>query len=231
MIPEELAKSIDYTLLTPVATLRDVEKVCEEGKKYNFASVVVNPCYVDLSQRLLKDSPVKVGTVVGFPFGATTPEVKRFEAENAIERGAREIDMVLNVGVLKSGDLEEVYHDIQGVVDLTRRKEVQVSGSIIVKVIIETGYLENFEKKAACRLVEEAGADFVKTGTGFGPAGANLEDVKFLRECLTPEVGIKASGGIKTLDQAVDLIQNGASRIGTSSGVEIMEEFFAKSRK
>ncbi|MDI6821456.1 MAG: deoxyribose-phosphate aldolase [Actinomycetota bacterium] len=225
----ELAKSIDYTLLRPDAIPEDIRRLCREARAYNFATVFVNPFYVNLAAELLKNSPVKVGTVVGFPLGASAPITKRFEAENVIERGAREIDMVMNIGALKAGDLEIVHRDIHTVVDVVRQKEIEESaGTILVKVIIETCYLTNMEKRIACRVVEEAGADFVKTSTGFGPGGATIEDVMLLRESVSPEIGIKASGGIRTYEQVMMMLDAGASRIGTSAGVQIMEEFLQK---
>lgn len=226
---EDLARIIDQTLLKPDATEEDVRRFCREAARYNFAAVFVNPFYADLAFRLLKDSSVRVGTTVGFPLGASTSVVKRFEARDAVERGAREIDMVLNVSALKSDNVDAVQRDIYGVVGVIREKETERGiGSITVKVIIEACYLTDEEKLIACRVIEEAGADFAKTSTGFGPGGATVHDVRLLRKCLSSKVGVKASGGICTLEQCLEMLEAGANRIGTSSGVEIMKEFEEK---
>ena len=226
---EELSKSIDYTNLNPDATVRDIEKLCQEAIKYNFASAVVNPFYVNIAHRLLRDSVVKVGTVVGFPFGETTTGAKVHETREVIDLGADEIDMVMNVGAFKSGLLEEVYHDIRSVVEAVRRQEVEVGRDITLKVIIETGLLSsNEEKIRAAQIVERAGADFVKTNTGFTKGGATVEDVELLRANIPFEMGIKASGGIRTAEQAIALLNAGANRLGTSSGVQIIEQAFGE---
>ncbi|HAW60151.1 MAG TPA: deoxyribose-phosphate aldolase [Actinobacteria bacterium] len=223
---EDLARIIDQTLLKPDATEEDVRRFCREAARHNFASVFVNPFYTDLAFRLLEDSSVRVGTTVGFPLGASTSAVKCFEARDAIERGAREIDMVLNIGALKSGNVDAVQRDIYGVMGAIREKEIEGEvGPITVKVIIEACYLTDEEKRIACRVIEEAGADFVKTSTGLGPGGATVHDVRLLRKYLRSKVGVKASGGIRTLEQCLEMLKAGANRIGTSSGVEIMKEF------
>lgn len=224
MTPEELAKSIDHTLVKAEAKIADIERLCAEAKHYSFASVVVNGHYVPLAVKLLGDSPVKVGTTVGFPLGAQTTRTKVFEADELIDLGAEEIDMVMNVGALLSGDLEEAYVDVRAVVNAARRKEVGLSRAIIVKVIIETGLLTDRHKTAASKLVERAGADFVKTCSSFGPGHATVEDVTLIRSAVSPDTGVKASCGIRTLEQAMALIDAGANRLGTSTGVQIVEE-------
>lgn len=232
MTSDELAKSIDHALLKPDATIEDVHKCCQQALEYNFAAVFVNPCYVPIASNLLQGSSVKTGVAVGFPLGASTTSVKRLEAEDAIGRGAREVDMVMNIGALKSGELDMLQRELHSVVELARQKEVEDSaGTILVKVIIETCYLSDAEKRTACRLVEESGADFVKTSTGFGPAGATVYDVKLMRESVSSNVGIKASGGIRDLKQAIMFLDAGATRIGTSAGVQIMTEFLAANRQ
>jgi len=217
---EQLAKLIDHTFLKTNATKDDIMRLCQEAKKYGFWSVCVNPTYVSLATHILRGSDVKVCSVVGFPLGANTPEVKALEAEKAITDGADEIDMVINLGALKSRAYELVERDIRRVVECTkaRRKD------IIVKVIIETGLLTEDEKVLACRLVKKAGADFVKTSTGFNGSGATIHDVKLIRNAVGPDFGVKASGGIRTYSDAKKLIEAGADRIGTSSGVVIIEE-------
>ncbi|MDI6715856.1 MAG: deoxyribose-phosphate aldolase [Actinomycetota bacterium] len=225
---EELAKSIDHTNLDPDATVKDIEKLCAEAIKYNFASAVVAPFYVNIAYRLLRDSVVKVGTVAGFPFGSTTSGAKVHETREAIDLGADEIDMVMNVGALKSGLYDEVYNDIRAVVEAARRGEVEAGRDIIVKVIIETGLLTNEEKVRAARIVENAGADFVKTNTGFTKGGATVEDVELLRSAVPFEMGIKASGGIRTASQAIALLNAGANRIGTRAGVQIVEQAYGE---
>lgn len=228
MTPDELAKSIDFALLRPDATIEEVRKFCATALEYNFATVFVNPCYVPITSNLLQGSSVKAGVAIGFPLGASTTSIKRLEVEDAIERGAREVDMVMNIGVLKSGQLDIVQRELRAIVELARQKEVEESaGTILVKVIIEVCYLSDTEKKIACRLIEETGADFVKTSTGFGPSGATAYDVKLLRESVGPGIGVKASGGIRNLEQVTAMLDAGASRIGTSAGVEIINEFLA----
>jgi deoxyribose-phosphate aldolase len=216
---ERLAKHIDHTLLRPEASEQEVSKLCQEAADFGFYSVCVNPLYVTKAVELLKGRKVKVGTVVGFPLGANTPEVKSFEANDAILRGAEELDMVMNLGALKSGDLALVGEDVEGVVDSARRK------SVVVKVIIETGLLNEEEMRIACRLCERAGADFVKSCTGWGPRGVIVEDIKLMRSFVGSEMKIKASGGVRTASQAISFIEAGADRIGTSASVKIMEEF------
>jgi deoxyribose-phosphate aldolase len=219
---EQLAKTIDHTILRPEATEEDIIEFCREAKRFNFATVCLNPVYVNLAIELLEDSEIKVGTVVGFPLGASASEVKAFEAHDAVLRGAGEIDMVMNVGALKGGKLEFVRNDIMGVVNAARKNNV------VVKVILETCFLSDEEKQVACRVSEEAGADFVKTSTGLAKAGARVEDVALMRSCVSEHIGVKASGGIRTVDDALKMLEAGASRIGTSVGVKIMEEYASK---
>jgi|WetSurMetagenome_2_1015567.scaffolds.fasta_scaffold82629_2 deoxyribose-phosphate aldolase len=215
---DKLAQVIDHALLKPEATIQEIENLCAEAKHYGFASVCINPTYVKLCADLLRGSGVKVGTVVGFPFGATSSAAKAFETERAIKHGAHEVDMVINVGMLKSGEYDYVEHDIVGVVDIAHRFDV------LVKVIIETGLLNNDEKIKACVLAKHAGADFVKTSTGFVKGGATVQDVALMRKVVGPELGVKASGGVRSRKQAHALLASGATRIGTSAGVKIVTE-------
>jgi len=210
---------LDHTLVKSDATKEDVERMCMEAEKYGFGCVCVNPTYVSLATQLLKETNVKVSSTVGFPFGVTLPEVKAFEAWRALENGAREIDMVINLSALKSGDYETVRKDIEMVVDIKR-----LYRDVTVKVIIETGLLTDKEKVLACKIAKEAGVDFVKTSTGlFG--GATVEDVRLMRKTVGREMGVKAAGGIRTLQQALAMIEAGADRIGTSTAVAIIKEF------
>lgn len=215
----QLTKMLDHTLVKSDATKDDVERMCMEAEKYGFGCVCVNPTYVYLATQLLKETNVKVSSTVGFPFGVTLPEVKAFEAWRALENGAREIDMVINLSALKSGDYETVRKDIEMVVDVKR-----LYRDVTVKVIIETGLLTDKEKVLACKIAKEAGVDFVKTSTGlFG--GATVEDVRLMRKTVGREMGVKAAGGIRTLQQALAMIEAGADRIGTSTAVAIIKEF------
>ncbi|MFA7367854.1 MAG: deoxyribose-phosphate aldolase [Bacilli bacterium] len=207
-------KLIDHTLLKAFATNEDINKLCEEAKKYQFMSVCVNPYFVPLAKELLKDSEVLVCTVVGFPLGANTMETKWNETINAIDNGADEIDMVINVSKAKEHDWEYIRHEIAGVVAAASGK--------LVKVIIETCYLTDDEKIEAAKMAVLAGAKFVKTSTGFGTGGATVHDVKLIRENVPAETGVKASGGIKSFDDLSALVNAGANRIGASSGVFIM---------
>ena len=214
----QLAKMIDHTLIKPTATKDQVIKLCEEAKRYNFGCVCVNSIYVSLAVQLLRGTDVKVSSTVGFPYGSTLPEVKAFETKRSLENGAQEIDMVMNIGALKSRNYETVKNDIEAVVNLKRS-----SDDVVVKVIIETGYLTDEEKIIACRLVKEAKADFVKTSTGI-VGGATVEDIRLMREIVGKNMGVKAAGGIRTLKQALTMIEAGANRIGTSTAVAIIEE-------
>lgn len=211
-----IAKMIDHTLLKPESTKEQVITLCEEARKYNFASVCINPTWVKTASELLVGTPVKTCTVIGFPLGATTSEVKAFETRNAIENGATEIDMVINIGALKSGDTNAVQEDIKAVVKAA-------GDDAIVKVIIETSLLTDTEKRAACECAVNAKADFVKTSTGFSTGGATPEDVKLMRSTVGPEMGVKASGGVRSLEDLNAMKEAGATRIGASSGVAIME--------
>ncbi len=213
--PHKIAKMIDHTNLKPDATIEDIKKLCSEAKSYDFASVCVNPTNVTLSVEFLKDSDVRVCTVVGFPLGANTSKTKAFETGEAIKNGASEIDMVMNIGALKSRNYELFKEDIEGVVKAAK-------GSI-VKVILENALLDKKEKIKACLIAKEAGAHFVKTSTGFGYPGATAEDVALMRRTV-PKMGVKASGGIRDLKTTLDMIKAGATRIGTSTGVAIMKE-------
>lgn len=213
-----IAKMIDHTLLKPQALKGNVEKLCNEAKRYGFASVCVNPCFVDLAYSILKGTDVKVCTVIGFPLGANTIESKVYESVDAVKRGASEIDMVLNIGALKSGDYEYVKKEIESVV-----KAVKSFGDVIVKVILETCYLTDEEKVKACKITVDAGADFVKTSTGFGTDGATVEDVRLMRNTVGEKFGVKASGGIRTVETAKAMIEAGANRIGASAGIQIVE--------
>ncbi|WP_334115515.1 deoxyribose-phosphate aldolase [Streptococcus parasuis] len=210
----KLNKYIDHTILKPETTQEQVEKILSEAKEYDFASVCVNPKWVSLAAESLKDSDVKVCTVIGFPLGANTSAVKAFETKDAIANGADEIDMVINVGALKAGNDALVLDDIKAVVD--------ASGDKLVKVIIEACLLTDDEKVRACQLSKEAGADYVKTSTGFSTGGATVADVTLMRKTVGPDMGVKASGGARSYEDAIAFIEAGASRIGASSGVAIM---------
>jgi deoxyribose-phosphate aldolase len=217
-IPPErsIAEMIDHTLLKPDATQQEIAQLCYEARRYGFASVCVNPTWVSLCAELLKGSDVRVCTVIGFPFGATSSESKAFEAETAIKQGATEIDMVINVGALKARDLNTVARDIRGVVHAAH------THGAIVKVIIETSLLTDEEKTIASLTAKEAGADFVKTSTGFAGGGATVHDVELMRRAVGPQMGVKASGGVRTREDAENMIRAGATRIGASAGVKIV---------
>jgi len=216
---DELAKMIDHSILNPSVTDADIEKGCREASQYGFAAVVVNPSHVPIVARRLKGSTVKACSVISFPFGLSATVVKRLEARTAVEDGAEEIDMVMNFSALKSGRSELVLDDIKRVVQEARGSY----GKVIVKVILENCYLTQDEKRLACQLVVRAGADYVKTSTGFGKGGATVEDVRLMREVVGPKFGVKAAGGIRTLEQALSMIEAGANRIGASSSVSIIE--------
>ncbi len=212
-----IARMIDHTLLRPDAIRREIQTLCTEARRYGFASVCVNPYWVPLAAAELAGSEVRVCTVVGFPLGASSTEIKRSEAEAAIRVGAREIDMVINVGALRSGDYDLVKMDILAVVEASHR------GGAIVKVILETALLDDSQKAIACTLAKMAGADFVKTSTGFGPGGATAHDVALMRHVVGPEMGVKAAGGIRSLGDLEQMVAAGASRIGASASVRIVE--------
>jgi deoxyribose-phosphate aldolase len=215
LTPEQLAAFIDHTLLKPDASLAQIEKLCAEAREHDFFSVCVNGSWVATAYHLLEDSDVKVTSVVGFPLGAMTSDTKRFEAEAAIDDGAHEIDMVLNIARLKAGDDKYVLREIINVVEAADERTI--------KVILETCLLTDEEKIRACHLVVESGAQFVKTSTGFSTGGATIADVKLLRETVGPTFGVKASGGIRDTKTALAMIEAGATRLGTSAGVAIMK--------
>jgi deoxyribose-phosphate aldolase len=213
-----VASLIDHTLLKPEATIAQIEQLCAEAREYAFASVCVNSVYVPLAASLLRDSAVAVCTVVGFPLGASLTDVKVYEAAQAIERGASEIDMVIHIGALKEHEISVAHHDIAAVV-----AECQIKGALC-KVILETVLLTDEQKATGCRVARDAGADFVKTSTGFAGGGATVADVRLMREVVGSEMGVKASGGVRSLADARAMIEAGATRIGTSAGVAIMRE-------
>jgi deoxyribose-phosphate aldolase len=214
----EIAGLIDHTLLRADARADQIARLCEEALEYHFAAVCIHPCRISLAEPLLSGAPVKVDTVIGFPLGATLPQVKAYEAEQALLAGAQEVDMVLNVGALKDGEDGLVQADIADVVRACRSRRA------LCKVIIEAALLTEGEKVRACRLAQAAGADFVKTSTGFGPGGATVEDVALMRRIVGPEMGIKAAGGIRSYETALAMIQAGATRLGASAGVTIVQE-------
>ncbi len=212
----ELAKYIDHTLLKPESTREDIRRICDEAKHYNTASVCVNPFWIGYVAEQLKGTDVTPCCVIGFPLGATPSVVKAFETTQAVHDGAKEVDMVLNVGALRGAEFDVVYEDIKAVVDAAK-------GKALVKVIIETCLLTDEQKVIACKLAKQAGADFVKTSTGFSTGGATVEDVRLMRETVGPEMGVKASGGVRTKADAEAMIAAGATRIGASSSKKIIE--------
>ena len=214
MTTAQLAKMIDHTLLRADATQSEINQLTEEAKQYQFASVCVNPGWVSYAAKQLQGSGVDICTVIGFPLGASTSETKAFETTDAIAKGATEVDMVINIGALKDGDNELVKRDIAAVVDAAR-------GKALTKVIIETCLLSEEEKIRACKLAVEAGADFVKTSTGFSTGGATKEDIALMRATVGPDIGVKASGGVRSSEDVLIMIGAGATRIGTSGGVAI----------
>lgn len=220
MDKKTLASYIDHTILKADAQVKDVEKLCKEAAEFEFASVCVNAANTKRAAELLKGTVVKVCTVVGFPLGATLPQVKAFEAEEAIKNGAGEVDMVINVGALKSGQLDIVENDIKAVATACKNKA-------LLKVIIETCLLTNEEKITACELAKKAGADFVKTSTGFSTGGATVEDIKLMRKTVGPTMGVKASGGVRDLETSLKMIEAGATRIGASASVNIVNDMKA----
>lgn len=213
-----IAKMIDHTLLKPDATQDQIAQLCYEARTYGFAAVCVNPSYVELCSQLLQGTPVHVCTVVGFPLGATPPEVKGYEAQQAIEDGASEVDMVINIGALKSKDYALVERDIATLARICH------AGGAVLKVIIEAALLTDEEKVIASQLAKAAGADYVKTSTGFGPGGATVHDVELMRRAVGPEMGIKAAGGIKSYEDAKAMVAAGATRIGASAGIKIVQQ-------
>ena len=215
MEKRKIAAMIDHTLLRATATAEEIEELCAQARRHSFASVCVNPCHVALAAKCLAGSDVKVCAVIGFPLGANTSAVKAFETENAIADGAREVDMVINIGELKAGRDDAVVEDIRAVTAAARGAPV--------KVIIETCYLTDAEKKRACKAAVDAGAQFVKTSTGFGTGGATVEDVRLMRAAAPAHMQVKASGGVRTYEDATAMIEAGAERLGTSAGVAIVE--------
>lgn len=211
-----LTKMIDHTILKPDAQEAEVVKIINEAKEYGFASVCINPANVKLAAKMLKGTNVKVCTVIGFPLGANTTSVKAFEALDAIKNGAEEVDMVINIGKLKDKDYEYVLNDIKAVVDVSK-------GKALSKVIIETCLLTDEEKIKACKLSKEAGADFVKTSTGFSKGGAKVSDIRLMRETVGEKMGVKASGGVRTFEDAAAMVEAGATRIGASASIHICE--------
>lgn len=212
---KNLASYIDHTLLKPATTQEQIEKILEEAKEHHFASVCVNPYWVPLCYKHLKDTDVKVCTVIGFPLGANSTQTKVFETKQAVSDGATEVDMVINVGELKAKHDDLVKADIQAVVE-------EAKGKALTKVIIETSLLSEEEKVRACKLAKQAGADFVKTSTGFSGGGASVEDIKLMRETVGPDMGVKASGGVRDLAFTEAMIEAGATRIGASAGIDII---------
>lgn len=211
----ELRQMIDHTILKPEATLEDIVQLCKEAKENEFKAVCVNPCWIKICSRELENTDVKIATVVGFPLGANTTETKIFETKDAVEKGATEIDMVINVGAIKSKDYVFVENDIKEVVKAAKGNTV--------KVIIETCLLDKEEIVEACRISKKAGAHFVKTSTGFGSEGAKVEDVKLMKETVGKDMEVKASGGIRDIEKAEEMIKAGATRLGTSSGVQLVK--------
>jgi deoxyribose-phosphate aldolase len=224
MSREQLAKMIDHSLLHPSLTAEDVRKGCGEALKHSFASVIVNPAHIPIASKTLHGSPVKVCSVISFPFGLSPSEVKAHEARAVLAEGAQEVDMVMNFSALRSGNTDTVRNDIRAVVEEAKR----FSKGVIVKVILENCYLSDEQKKQGCTLALEAGADFVKTSTGFGNGGATVEDVQLMRRVVGQKLGVKAAGGIRTLDQALGMVGAGANRIGTSASVAIVEALGSK---
>lgn len=217
----QLAKTIDHSLLKPELTSADVRAGCELAKQYNVASVCVKPCHVALAAERLRGTTVAVGTVVGFPHGSSTTATKAFEARDAIANGAVELDMVINIGELRSGNAALVEQDIRAVCDAAK-------GHALVKVILENAHLTDAEKILACELAERAGADFVKTSTGYAPTGATLADVKLMRAHVSPRVQLKAAHGIRTLDALLDVIDAGCTRVGATATAVMLDEFRAR---
>lgn len=213
---KDIAQYIDHTILNADATEADVKKICDEAAEYNFKTVCIQPYWIPFAEEELKGTEVGITTVIGFPLGANSSEVKAFEAEKALKDGANEVDMVINIGALKSKDYEAVSKDIKAVVNAVPEKTT-------VKVIIETALLTKEEKVKACELSKEAGANFVKTSTGFSTGGATIEDVKLMRATVGPDLGVKASGGVRSHEDAIAMIEAGATRIGASSGISIVE--------
>ena len=223
---EQLAKTIDQTLLNPVATPKDIENLCLNAKKEHFAAVVINPGNIVQAVKILGETDVKVCSVVGYPLGANTIETKIFESRDCIKKGAGELDVVINLGAVKSGNYEYIGRELSIMVSVIRREQiVEYNKHINIKVIIETGILSKDEIKKVSSIIGKSGADFIKTSTGFGVKSVELDDVRLIREVVTRNIGVKASGGIKTFEDAQALIDAGATRLGTSSGINIIKEY------
>lgn len=222
---EKLAKTIDHSLLQPTVTDQGLREGCKLADKYHTATVCVKPYHVKLASELLASSDVKVSTVIGFPHGAHLSRIKALETEQAIWDGAKELDMVINIGALRSKDFDFVKEDVEAVVNVAGKHK-----DILVKVILENCYLSDEEKITACRLAEEAGADFVKTSTGFGTGGATPEDVRLMRKTVSPHIGIKAAGGIRSLEKALEILEAGADRIGATATIKILEAWKTRNR-
>ncbi|MHB1000638.1 MAG: deoxyribose-phosphate aldolase [Armatimonadota bacterium] len=223
---EQFCKLIDNTYLRPTGTKDDITRFCDECKKYHFAAVVVFPFWLPLVASEMEDSDVKICTPIGFPYGATSRAAKVYEARTAVANGADELDIVINVGALKSGDHDFVRREIADIVSAANVSGMsQESNRVQIKVIIETPYLSEKEKIAACKIAVEAGADFIKTSTGTAPNGATVEDIRLIRNVVGPAIGVKAAGGIRTLDHAINLLDAGANRLGTSAGVALVQAY------
>ena len=223
---EELAKTIDHSLLNPIITDDDLRKGCKLADKYHTATVCVKPYHVNLASELLVNSDVKVSTVIGFPHGGHLPKIKALEAEQTIADGAKELDMVINIGAVKSKNYDFVREDIKAVVNVARKHK-----DILVKVILENCYLTDEEKITACKLAEEAGADYVKTSTGFGTGGATIHDIELMYKTVGPRLGVKVAGGVRSLEAALDVIRVGATRIGATATEKIMESWIKSQAK
>jgi deoxyribose-phosphate aldolase len=223
---EQLAKTIDQTLLSPTATLQAVHGICVTAKRNHFAAVCINPSYIPIAKKVLSGSDVKICSVVGYPLGANSIETKVFEARDNVKKGADELDVVVNIGMIKSGNYSYIEKEIGIIISVIRREQMaEYNKHINVKIVIENGSLTKEEVKKVCKIVEESGADFIKTSTGFGVRGVELDDVRLIREVVTRNIGVKAAGGIKTFKDAQALIDAGATRLGTSSGINIIEEY------
>ena len=223
---EQLAKTIDQTLLGPTATFQNINNLCIDAKEYHFAAVCINPCFIVPSSKILAGTDVKVCSVVGYPLGANTIETKVFEARDNVKKGADELDVVMNLGALKSGNYSYLEKEMGTIVSVIRREQMaEYNRHINIKVIIETGVLTREEIKKVCRILEGVKIDFIKTSTGFGVRGVELDDVRTIREAVSRNIGVKASGGIRTFKDAQALIDSGATRLGTSSGINIIEEY------
>jgi deoxyribose-phosphate aldolase len=223
---EQLAKTIDQTLLSATATLQAIHGLCVTAKRNHFAAVCINPSYIPIAKKVLSGSDVKICSVVGYPLGANSIETKVFEARDNVKKGADELDVVVNIGMIKSGNYSYIEKEIGIIISVIRREQMaEYNKHINVKIVIENGSLTKEEVKKVCKIVEDSGADFIKTSTGFGVRGVELDDVRLIREVVTRNIGVKAAGGIKTFKDAQALIDAGATRIGTSSGINIIEEY------